>query len=285
MLTRILVVDDEKNILALFKKMLNADAFKTMGESYDTVEVETALNGEEALLHIQSGHFDLVISDLAMEGMNGIDLLERVKSLNPDLPFMILTGVGTIEDAVRSMKLGAYDYLTKPFQHDELLLSIRKALDYGRLHTEVKTLRQKLLSGQNGGASKILSDGYINDLLSRNWPGSIQDLEHVIENAVARAQDHKESQDAITIPKRAASKGANGEKTFGFSSEQTARIEDCVRRSIQLKSILDEFAGALEKIVITKILSETMNNKAEAARRLGISRPALYKKIKDHNIE
>ncbi|KAB2878400.1 sigma-54-dependent Fis family transcriptional regulator, partial [bacterium] len=144
MTTRILVVDDEKNILALFKKMLNVEAFRSMDNPYDAVEVVTALTGEEAWSLIQKESFDLIISDLAMEGMSGIELLERVKSFQPDIPFMILTGVGTIEDAVRSMKLGAYDYLTKPFQHDELLLSICKALDYGRMHLELKTLRQKL---------------------------------------------------------------------------------------------------------------------------------------------
>lgn len=285
---RILVVDDEKNILALFKKMLTPEAFRTMDNSYERIEVETLPSGEEAWTLIQSSHFDLIISDLAMEGMNGIELLERVKSFKPDIPFMILTGVGTIEDAVRSMKLGAYDYLTKPFQHDELLLSICKALDYGRLHIEVKTLRQRLNHNGTVEASKIFTADFINDLISRNRSGNVEELERIIKNALALMQNgRKDSEKTTNVSKNKKTSGTalQSEDAFSFSEDQISAIEGFLRNRLNLKTISDTVVGKVEKMVIRKALTEVGDNKAEAARRLGISRPALYKKLKDYNLE
>ena len=100
----ILLVDDEINTL----KVLSA-ALKTSG-----TDVETARSGEEALKLIKTTKYDLVISDFKMEGMSGEDLLEKTKTLFPDLPFILLTAHGTIELAVNAMRKGAYTYLTKP---------------------------------------------------------------------------------------------------------------------------------------------------------------------------
>jgi DNA-binding NtrC family response regulator len=254
---RILVVDDERNILALFKRMLSAETFQGLENpsslSYTHIDVDTAISGESAWEKIKSGPFDLIISDLAMEGMSGIDLLERVKSIKPDIPFMILTGVGTIEDAVRSMKLGAYDYLTKPFQHDELLLSINKALDYGRLHSEVKTLRKK--------------------------------LDHQAESEPVGREIADKKQKSVAGNGKTVSGNAGRNGKFVLTDEQTDWINHVVRKNLPLKSISDTVSGEVEKIVIEKILAEVGDNKAEVARRLGISRPALYKKINDYRIK
>lgn len=255
---RILVVDDERNILALFKRMLSAETFLGLenpsSTSYTRIDVDTAVSGESAWEKIQSGSFDLIISDLAMEGMSGIDLLERVKSIKPDIPFMILTGVGTIEDAVRSMKLGAYDYLTKPFQHDELLLSINKALDYGRLHSEVKILREK--------------------------------LDHQVEGEpVGRDASDKKRKSVAGNDKTVQSGNSGRNGKFVLTDEQTDWVNHIVRKNFSLKSISNAVSGEIEKVVIEKILAEVGDNKAEVARRLGISRPALYKKMSDHRIK
>ena len=100
----ILIVDDEINTL----KVLSA-ALKT-----DRTDVETARSGEEALELAKTTKYDLIISDFKMEGMSGEDLLEKTKTLYPDLPFILLTAHGTIELAVNAMRKGAYTYLTKP---------------------------------------------------------------------------------------------------------------------------------------------------------------------------
>jgi DNA-binding NtrC family response regulator len=252
--TRILVVDDEKNILVLFKRMLTDEAFRDLNDLpvplQRELEVDTAPSGETAWEKIQLQTYDLIISDLAMEGMNGIELLEKTKSVKPDIPFMILTGVGTIEDAVRSMKLGAYDYLTKPFQHDELLLSISKALDYGRLHSEVKTLREKLDSNET---------------------------------------KTKEDTGKTTKPElrrtKAQSDRYGAADRFPISDDQASWIRGLINKNYSMKLISERVSGEVEKNIIEMIIKEIGENKAELARRLGISRPALYKKLKDHGIE
>ncbi len=127
----ILVVDDEANMLALFKKVLGKEGYR----------VDTAESGKEALRLLAREEFDLVISDLKMPGLDGLDLLKRVKSQTPQLPFIVLTAFGTVDSAVAAMKEGAYDYLTKPANNEEIKIVVRKALELYRLTQEVERLR------------------------------------------------------------------------------------------------------------------------------------------------
>ena len=131
---KILVVDDEVNMLQLFRKVLTK-------EGYPVTTVETA---EEALQVIGTTLFDLVISDLALPGINGINLYKAIKKDYPHLPFILITAYGTVESAVKAMKLGVYDYICKPFQMDELKMVIKKALHQEELHREVTRLRRQI---------------------------------------------------------------------------------------------------------------------------------------------
>lgn len=156
---RILVVDDEKNILALFVKILTPQSLAGEDGGSETppdLDIVTAVSANDGWAMVQKERFDLIISDLAMEGMDGMAFLQRVKSMYPELPFLMLTGVGTLDDAVKAMKLGAFDYLTKPFQREELLLTIRKALAFSRLHSEVKALRERLNEKEGAGFYHII---------------------------------------------------------------------------------------------------------------------------------
>lgn len=134
MLPRVLVVDDEQNMLKLFQKVLAK-------EGYD---VRTAATGTEALAMLREETFDLIISDLVMPVLGGMDLMKEVKTKHPDIPFIVITAYGTIGSAVEAMKAGAFDYLTKPFQKDDILLVVSKALKYCKLHHEVRRLREEL---------------------------------------------------------------------------------------------------------------------------------------------
>ena len=131
---KILVVDDEVNMLQLFRKVLPK-------EGYDIITVETA---EEALQVIGSTLFDLVISDLALPGINGIELFQAIKKDYRHIPFILITAYGTVESAVKAMKLGVYDYICKPFQMDELKMIIKKALHQEELNREVTRLRRQI---------------------------------------------------------------------------------------------------------------------------------------------
>ncbi|MFI5304718.1 MAG: sigma-54-dependent transcriptional regulator [Nitrospiria bacterium] len=131
---RILVVDDEPNMRALFNKILGKEGYR----------VETASSAEEAVKFLDREQADLVISDLKMEGMDGIQLLKKVKEGSPDTPVILLTAFGTIDSAVAAMKEGAFDYLTKPVNNDEVILVVKKALENYHLKREVEQLRDKV---------------------------------------------------------------------------------------------------------------------------------------------
>jgi DNA-binding NtrC family response regulator len=132
--SRILVVDDEPNVLALFKRILEKKGH----------DVQYASTGEEALDKLESELFDVVVTDLKMPGMSGLDLLSKGKTLNPDVPFIMLTAFGTVHSAVEAMKEGAHDYLIKPVDTEELRMVVEKALELHRLQTEVARLRSQL---------------------------------------------------------------------------------------------------------------------------------------------
>ena len=135
MLPKILVVDDEPNMLRLFNKVLTKEGYR----------VRTANSGEEAVRLLNEEVFNLVISDLVMPNLGGMDLLKELKTNYPDIPFVVITAYGTIESAVEAMKAGAFDYLTKPFQKEHVLLVVGKALKYCKLHHEVRRLREELM--------------------------------------------------------------------------------------------------------------------------------------------
>jgi two-component system, NtrC family, response regulator len=130
----ILIVDDEKNYLVVLEALLDSEGY----------EIVTADNAVEALEHIRNPDLDLVITDIKMPGMSGMELLEAAKKINYELPVIVMTAFGTIEMAVDAMKKAAYDYITKPFRNEELKLTIRKALDKYRLVKENRLLNEAL---------------------------------------------------------------------------------------------------------------------------------------------
>ena len=135
MKTKLLIVDDEIDMLRLLKRSIAQDL---------DCEVETALSGSDALRLIQSKPFDMALVDIRMPGMDGIELLERIKQLDPWLTVVMMTAHGIIEIAVESIKKGAYDFITKPFEHDDLIRMMKKALERGRLLRENLNLRKRI---------------------------------------------------------------------------------------------------------------------------------------------
>ena len=134
MKSRVLVVDDEESIREFLEIMLRKEGF----------EVTCAEDGKIALDVIKKKSFDLVISDLQMPNMTGIELLRHVKDQHPEMLFMMITAFGTTETAVEAMKLGAYDYITKPFKIDEVRININNALRSRNLEVENRTLKKEL---------------------------------------------------------------------------------------------------------------------------------------------
>jgi DNA-binding NtrC family response regulator len=151
-MAKILVVDDEEYMLKLFRKILAKEGH----------EVLSADSGVEAVALVKEEAFDLMISDLVMPDFDGMDLLKEIKTRYPDMPFIVITAYGTVESAVEAMKTGAFDYLTKPFRKDDILLVVGKALQYCQLRDEVKRLREELKERDGFkeiiGKSKVMQD-------------------------------------------------------------------------------------------------------------------------------
>ena len=124
----VLIVDDDQDVLTMLERLLE----KLEYHPY------VAQNGEQALSIIDTHKIDVVVSDLVMPEMDGMELLKRVKSRKGDIPFLMITGHPTIETAVEAIKKGAYDYLTKPFQVEEVQIKIDRALEKGGLRRRLR---------------------------------------------------------------------------------------------------------------------------------------------------
>jgi len=133
---KILIIDDEPEVLKILETILSDEG----------LEVVKASTGNEAVANFEAGSFGLVISDMKMPGMNGLDVLRRVKQIDKDVEVILLTGQGTMENAIQALRYdGAYDYLRKPLEDiEELLISVRNALERRRFRIENEKLVTEL---------------------------------------------------------------------------------------------------------------------------------------------
>ena len=154
---RILIVDDEKDMLALLKRIISEETEH---------EVVTETDPVRALELFKEKPFDLVITDLKMPKMDGIKLLESIKKVSPDIAVVILTAFATIETAVEAIRKGAYDYITKPFRRERILLTVEKVMKWQEMVRENLSLRQALA---DKGSSPLMvgSTPVLKELLER----------------------------------------------------------------------------------------------------------------------
>ncbi|MBX3365563.1 MAG: sigma-54-dependent Fis family transcriptional regulator [Phycisphaeraceae bacterium] len=149
----VLVVDDKEMMRDSVGATLQRAGFGVM----------TADSAEKALDLVARRRPDAVISDLKMPGMTGLELLEKLRGIDEDLPVVLMTAFGTIETAVRAIKLGAFDYITKPFEGDELIIAVKRAIAHARVVRENAVLRaagqpQSAAHGGTGGLDRLLGD-------------------------------------------------------------------------------------------------------------------------------
>lgn len=147
-MSTVLVVDD--------KEMLRDSVGATLQRAGHVVIA--ASDGASALDVIHKRRPDAVITDLKMPGMTGLELLEQIREFDEDLPVVLMTAYGEVDSAVRAMKLGAYDYITKPFEGDELVIAVRRAIEHARVRRENAVLRMSA-GGEEGGAASACSPG------------------------------------------------------------------------------------------------------------------------------
>jgi DNA-binding NtrC family response regulator len=163
-----LIIDDEKNIRLTLSKCL----------SFIDVEAEEAINGEEGLEKIESNTYDIIFLDLKMPGMNGIEVLKKIKEEKPDTSVVIITAHGTVDSAVEAMKLGAADFMQKPFTPQEIREIVEEILSRKDLSTTVLETSDSYLQ-------------YAKDLITkRDYDGAIIYLKKTIEIDSSKAEPY-----------------------------------------------------------------------------------------------
>nr|MCU0560895.1 response regulator [Desulfobacterales bacterium] len=146
---RILIVDDEKDMLALLRRMISEER---------DYEVSTESDPQRALERFRADPVELVLTDLKMPGMDGIRMLEAVKKIEPKTAVIVLTAFATIENAVEATRKGAFDFITKPFRQERLLLTVDKAVHWQAMVRENLALRQALAEKEGFAALVGASD-------------------------------------------------------------------------------------------------------------------------------
>src|SRR5882757_6807952 len=144
----ILIIDDEKSIRKTLTEIL----------SYEGYKIDEACDGEDGLKKFKEKNFDIVLCDIKMPKLDGIEFLEKAREINDEVPIIIISGHGNIETAVEAVKKGAYDYISKPPDLNRLLITIRNAMEKNSLVTETKVLKRKVSKVQEmvGASAPII---------------------------------------------------------------------------------------------------------------------------------
>ncbi len=158
----ILIVDDDQGHLTMLNTIMGSLGHK----------IDTAVDGKDAIEAAREKPYDLILMDVRMSNVDGIEALQRIKGFNPAIPIIIMTAYSSVDKAVAAMKLGAYDYLTKPLNFDELKITIERAMTHLKLSLENKALKERLLSVNS-----------FSDLI-----GSSHAMEQIIETAKITAR-------------------------------------------------------------------------------------------------
>jgi putative nucleotidyltransferase with HDIG domain len=184
---RILVVDDEEAIREIVSSMLNAAGYRC----------SQAASGLQALNVLQSGQeFELMLSDLMMAEMDGVALLERTKETFPDMPVIMVTAVHDISVALAAIRNGAYDYLLKPFEREQLLATVRRALEHRRLKLENRAYQsnlESLVAARTEQLRQAMSD------LERSYDITLEALGDALDLKDAETEGHSKRVTAFTI--------------------------------------------------------------------------------------
>lgn len=157
----ILVVDDEKSIRNTLREILE----------YEKFQVEEAEHGQAGLKKLKDKSYDLLLCDIKMPQLDGIELLERAVIMHPDMPVVMISGHGNIETAVEALKKGAFDFIEKPIDLNRLLVTVRNALDKNELVQETKALRKKIPAKKEFsiiGKSKAINE--VTDMIEKVAP-------------------------------------------------------------------------------------------------------------------
>jgi two-component system, NtrC family, response regulator HydG len=179
---RILVVDDKESVLGLLATILG---------SY---QLTTASDGVKALALIRAEQFDAVVTDISMPGADGFEVLKTVKEVSPETPVVMITAYAAVPDAVSAMKLGAYDYIAKPFDPDDVALVVARAIEHRRRSLSEATARKAVTQDSDAAGEELVSQPFreavesARDRVSREYlVALLRKLEGNVTRAAERA--------------------------------------------------------------------------------------------------
>lgn len=167
---KVLVVDDDKSTREAIEDFLQ--------HQNQNLAIKTASDGNTALDLVKAENFDIIITDLKMPGMDGLEVLRSVKEIEPDAVVILVTGYATVETAIEAMKHGAYDYITKPFRLEELLIVIKNACERVRLKKQNKAMLKELRRSYEEIDRLKKAAGYLNG--ANGQAASSEDMEAVV---------------------------------------------------------------------------------------------------------
>jgi len=275
----ILIVDDEADIRALIRAILEDEGY----------QVREAENSQTALKHIEERTPDLAILDIWLQESDddGIEILKHIKAGHPLTPVLMISGHGTIETAVNAIKLGAYDFIEKPFKSDRLQKDFREDLYY-RLNVvtinvpplkkrvnDIRDLSDFFLSSfaeQTGQPKRRLSSEAISNLELYEWPGNVRQLKNMMEwlTIMAPKPDKKKVLGITDLPPEfSGSQGKNRQKTDNFNF---------------LGQSLREAREEFEKTYLKAQIKRFNGNISKTAQFIGMERSALHRKLKSLDI-
>jgi DNA-binding NtrC family response regulator len=262
---RVLVVDDDRDLCALLALQLGRRGF----------HVTWRTTAAEALEVARTADLDAVLTDLQMDGMNGLELCERIVAVRPDVPVAVLTAFGSLETAVSAIRAGAYDFITKPPDVDALEHTLGRAVAQRRLREELRRLpvagemrRFGELLGNSPAMQRIfdllqrvvgISAAAARRLLAYAWPGNVRELQNCIERAAVLARyDHLTVDD---LPERVGS----------YRPSSALLGPDGPPGLLPLAEV--------ERRHILRVLELVRGNKTLAAQALGLDRKTLRRKL------
>lgn len=302
-MAKILIVEDEKAIRNVLKNILS--------DEDKSFEIEEAENGKQAVEHLAAGEYDLVLCDIKMPGMDGIEVLDHIREKYSDLAVVMISGHGDLDTAVESMKKGAYDFISKPPDLNRLLSTVRNALDRTDLVKENKTLKKKI--GKNYemiGESKAI--GHIKDIIEKVAPtdarvlitgpnGTGKELvAHWVHQKSERSKQPMVEVNCAAIPSELIESELFGHKKGAFTSaikDRKGKFEQAHTGTLFLDEIGDMSLSAQAKVlralqegkitpvgsdkevkVDVRVLTATNKNLAEEIKK-GEFREDLYHRI------
>ncbi len=286
---KILIIEDEASIRRVLGKILS--------EENDTYEVDEAEDGVSGLDKIKNTDYDLVLCDIKMPKMDGVELLEAVKKIKPEIPMVMISGHGDMETAINTMRLGAFDYISKPPDLNRLLNTVRNALDKKQLVVENKILKKKVSKQYEMiGASDVINQ--IKDMIEKVAPtdarvlitgpnGTGKELvAHQLHENSERANAPFIEVNCAAIPSELIESELFGHVKGAFTSavkDRAGKFEAADKGTIFLDEIGDMSLSAQAKVL--RVLQENMIQRVGADKDIKVDVRVIAATNKDLKLE